>query len=231
MKTVFVVGARGIPDVEGGAEKNAERLFPRIAARGWRIILAGLDSKIKSSHYRGAELWAAPTVRVLGTDKLLYYIMAFFYAVRIRPDIVHLQGLGAALFLWAYKLLGCKIIVRYGSADYLLTKWGAIGRAGFRLAEYQLRFADAVVAVTPALAARLRSKGTEQNVHIIANALDDPEDFCSKKTEGISLLIEGPYMLAVGRVTHQKKLYPVDRSIPKIRKISPGPETGDRGRT
>jgi hypothetical protein len=25
---IFVVGARGIPDVEGGAEKNAERLFP-----------------------------------------------------------------------------------------------------------------------------------------------------------------------------------------------------------
>ena len=39
---IFVVGARGVPDVEGGAEKNAEMLFPLVVASGYRVTLVGL---------------------------------------------------------------------------------------------------------------------------------------------------------------------------------------------
>jgi len=203
MRTVFVVGTRGIPDVEGGAEKNAERLFPLIVQKGWRVVVGGLKPNIKTPSYRGVELWAAPTSYVLKTDKLLYYVRAALYAVRLRPDIVHFQELGSAIFLLFYKLLGCRIVVRYGSADYLLPKWGLIGRIGFRLAEFQLRFADAVIAVTPALAERLRERGFGKNIHVIANAVDARSEF----QEGNVPEIEHPYILAVGRVTIQKNFH------------------------
>ena len=217
-KRIFVVGARGIPDCEGGAEKNAERLFPRLAARGWHVVLAGLKQNIKGSEYRGVKLWPAPNLRLLKTDKLAYYIAALFKAVRDRPDVVHLQGLGSALFLWAYKALGCKTVVRYGSADYILSKWGVIGRAGFRLAEYQLRFADAVIAVTPALAQRLAEVGVRDNVHVIANATDNPEDYAGD----VESLVEGNYVLAVGRVTMQKNFHLLIEGFKKFADRHPG---------
>lgn len=203
MKRIFVVGARGIPDVEGGAEKNAERLFPRIAERGWPVLLAGLSQNIKGSDFRGVSLWGAPNTRFLKTDKLGYYVAAIFRALRYRPDIVHFQGLGSALFLWVYKLMGAKTVVRYGSADYLVDKWGFIGRSGFLAAEYQLRWADAVISVTPALADRLKERGIEGNVHVIANATDSPEDFGNKGEH----VVDQPYVLAVGRVTAQKNVH------------------------
>lgn len=203
MRTIFVVGTRGIPDVEGGAEKNAERLFPLIAARGWRVVLGGLKPNIKTPIYRGVELWAAPTSYVLKTDKLLYYARAVAHAAKLRPDIVHFQELGSAIFLLFYKLLGCRTVVRYGSADYLLPKWGLLGRFGFRLAEFQLRFADAVIAVTPALAERLRGRGIRRNVHVIANAIDPKSEF----HDGSLPRVTGPYVLAVGRVTLQKNFH------------------------
>lgn len=200
---IFVVGARGVPDVEGGAEKNAEMLFPLVAAGGYRVTLVGLEDNIRAETFKGVRLMKAPRSRLMKTDKLLYYVTSVFVALRLRPRIVHFQGLGAALFLWAYKLMGVKTVVRYGSADYLVGKWGPIGKLGFLLSEYQLRFADAVIAVTPALAQRLQRRGISRNVHVIANAADPlpaPAPGADVSPPG------GDYILTVGRVTAQKNV-------------------------
>jgi glycosyltransferase involved in cell wall biosynthesis len=137
------------------------------------------------------------------TDKLLYYVTAIFMAARRRPRIVHFQGLGSALFLWAYKLMGAKTVVRYGSADYLVGKWGALGKLGFLISEFQLRFADAVIAVTPALAQRLSRRGISRNVHVIANAADP---LPPAPAEAGANMPSGNYILTVGRVTSQKNV-------------------------
>jgi glycosyltransferase involved in cell wall biosynthesis len=199
---IFVVGARGVPDVEGGAEKNAEMLFPLVAASGdYRVTLVGLADNIKSDTFKGVKLLKAPRSNIMKTDKILYYVAAVFMALRLKPRIVHFQGLGSAIFLWAYKLMGAKTVVRYGSADYLVGKWGAVGKLGFLLSEYQLRFADAVIAVTPALAQRLERRGIKGNVHVIANAVDPlPE-----AAPGANIPA-GEYVLSVGRVTAQKNV-------------------------
>lgn len=215
---VLVVGARGIPNVEGGAEKNAEKLFPRLVAAGYRVILMGLADKVTHPLYQGVEILAAPRSRFLGTDKLACYIWAIWKALSLKPDIVHLQGLGSALFLFAYKLMGARVVVRYGSADYLVSKWGFIGKLGFLFSEYQLRFADAVIAVAPALAQRLAKKGIKRNVHIVANACDEVAAPC-----GGAMNVMGAYALAVGRVTAQKNLLALVRGYERYRAHAPAP--------
>ncbi len=199
---IFVVGARGVPDVEGGAEKNAEMLFPLVAASGdYRVTLVGLADNITSDTFKGVKLLKAPRSNIMKTDKVLYYVAAIFMALRLKPRIVHFQGLGSAIFLWVYKLMGAKTVVRYGSADYLVGKWGALGKLGFLLSEYQLRFADAVIAVTPALAQRLERRGIKGNVHVIANAVDPLPDAAAGAD-----IPAGDYVLTVGRVTAQKNV-------------------------
>lgn len=212
--TVLVIGARGIPDVEGGAEKNAERLFPLIAAAGYRVVLVGLEGLIRSAEYRGVELVPAPNRRVLNTDKLFYYMHAVRLARKLKPDIVHLQGLGASLFLWAYKLLGAKVVVRYGSADYILDKWGVIGRAGFRAAEFQTRAADAIIAVGPALVHRLAENGISRNVHLVGNAIDG---FATPVPATAPAVSGPPFALLVGRVTTQKNVHNVIKGFRRFR--------------
>lgn len=200
---IFVVGARGVPDVEGGAEKNAEMLFPQVAAAGYRVTLVGLEQHINADEFKGVTLRKAPRSQFMKTDKVLYYLAAVFMAARLRPRIVHFQGLGSAIFLWAYKVMGARTVVRYGSADYLVGKWGLLGRLGFLLSEFQLRFADAVIAVTPALAERLARRGIARNVHVIANAVDA----LPAAPEGAAEVTpKGHYVLTVGRVTAQKNV-------------------------
>jgi len=201
---VLVVGPRGIPDVEGGVEKNTERLFPLLADMGFAVTLVALRQHCRGESYRGVRLVGAPASRILRTDKLALYVAALRQAWRERPHLVHMQGLGSAILLWAYRLMGMKTVVRYGAADYLVPKWGLIGRFGFLAAEFQLRFADAVIAVTPALAERLASRGIRDNVVVIRNALDEPEQYDGGE---VPPQVRSPYILAVGRVTEQKNIH------------------------
>ena len=204
--TVMVVGARGIPDVEGGAEKNAEMLFPLVALVGYRVVLLGLEGLIKGDSYRGVELHTAPNRRIFKTDKLFYYFYAVRLARKLRPDIVHMQGLGASLFLLAYKALGARTVVRYGSADYTLSKWGLLGKAGFAIAELQARVADAVISVSPSLSRRLASHGISKNVWLIGNAVDETTNIPAAKPTSVPEGGERPFVLFVGRITAQKNV-------------------------
>lgn len=201
---VLVVGARGIPNVEGGAEKNAEMIFPLMVDRGAEVDLLCLNGTSSGDEFRGVKLRRAPSLKLLGTDKLAAYVFAPFYALKRRPQVVHFQGLGSAIFLLLYRMAGVRTVVRYGSADYLVGKWGWIGRAGFLWAEWQLRFAHRVVAVTPALADRLRDRGIVDNVVVIPNAVD--EAVPPRDTANLDRFeLHGKrFALAVGRVTAQK---------------------------
>ena len=202
MKSILVIGARGIPDVIGGVEKNAERLFPLIANRGWKVCIAGWKPFVRDIHYQGVSLWCAPMPRFLKSSGLLYSILTLFKAIRIRPDLVHFAGLESAILLWAYKLMGCKTVVRLG-ADCDHHPWSGPAKWVMRCAQYQMRWADNIIAVTPALARNLRSSGFGQNIHVIGNAVDPAENFPDASTTSIS----GDYILFVGQISQQKNIH------------------------
>ncbi len=202
MKSIFFVGARGIPDVMGGVEKMVERLCPLIAERGWNVCVAGAKPHMRSGQYRGGFLWRAPAPGFLANGGLLYLILALFKTFRMRPDIVQLAGLEPAFWLWAYKLTGCKIVVHLG-ADYHRRPRGRAGRWAIRCANYQLRWADSIITVTPALAKKLRRAGLAHNIHVIGNALDRAENF----PERLRAPVRGEYILFVGRISRQQDIH------------------------
>jgi len=148
MSDILVIGARGIPGVEGGAEKHAEYVFSRFAANGYEVTLLGTRQSIKCAEYRGVKLVGIPTISIANTEKFVYHFFCFVYALFNRPKLVHLQGLNSGIFLFLYKLFGMKVVMRYGSADYEHAKWGFIGRIGFKLCERQINLADHVIVVS-----------------------------------------------------------------------------------
>ena len=202
MKTILVVGVRGIPEVEGGAEKHAERLFPLVARQGWTVCVAGMKQFVTSGSYRGVSLWRAPSLGIRRIDRWLYAIGTLFKALRMRPDIVHFARLESAALLWAYKLIGCRIVVRYG-ADCHARPWSGPRKWFMQCAQYQLRWADAIIAVTPALAKYLSADGNLRNIHVIGNALDRTENLPRRAR----VPVEGDYMLFVGQISQKKNIH------------------------
>jgi len=200
---ILVVGARGIPGVEGGAEKNAEKLFPRLVNK-YSVRVLCLSQFCSYDKYEGLYIDRVPSLNLFGTDKIIYYIYSLFWVMRWKPDIIHCQGLNAAFFLWAYRWVARRVVVRYGSVDYINAKWSFVGRLGFRWCEWQLRWADAVIAVTPSLRERLVSGGVTARVLVIPNAVDDLESPPSTTRLEQLGLEPGGFILAVGRITWQK---------------------------
>jgi glycosyltransferase involved in cell wall biosynthesis len=214
MVDILVVGARGIPDVEGGAEKHAEMVFPRFASAGYEVTLLGIDRFIKGKEYRGVRLRGMHTLRIAQTDKLIYHMLCFLYAAWSRPKLVHLQGLNSALFLFLYKLVGLKVVVRYGSADHQHAKWGLIGRTGFRLCEHQIRYSDHVIAVSRNYHATLSARYGLERVTVVPNGTDPHSVSDEASTFWSTLgLKDAPYILAVGRLTVDKDYETLVRAI------------------
>jgi len=211
-----VVGARGIPGVEGGAEKNAENLFPPLAADHDIRLLCLRDFCAASTHRR-VHIDRVSTWRLFGTDKIFYYLYSMFWTARWRPDVIHCQGLNAAFLLWFYRWTARRVVVRYGSADYVNQKWNIIGKLGFRWCEWQLRWADAVIAVTPSLCERLRRCGIGERVVVIPNAVDAIEPNPSAATLERFGLVPGTFALAVGRITWQKDFETLVRAFETAR--------------
>lgn len=202
MKSIFFVGARGIPDGLDGVETMAERLFPLIANRGWKMCVTGWKPDRQSGEYRGVSLWRAPAPGFLKNGGLLHSILTLFKAFRMRPDIVQLAGLDPAFWLWAYKLIGCKVVVRL-AADCHRRPWSRAGNWAMRCAKYQLRWADSIIAVTPSLAKKLRASGIGHNIHVIGNALGRAENFPDR----LSTPVRGDYILFVGQISEHKNIH------------------------
>lgn len=205
MTEIIVIGARGIPNVEGGAEKNAEKLFPLIAAAGHQVEFVGVQQFIKSTSFQGVKLISVPTTSFLKTEKLIYNFVAFALAAVKRPRIVHLQCLNAALFLVLYKLVGLKVVVRYGSSDHEFDKWNGLARFALRLCEYQIRYADHVITVSERFRNQLKERYGIERITVIPNGLDPVEVGPASVDFLESLGLAGKrYVLSVGRVTSDK---------------------------
>ncbi|WP_169738458.1 glycosyltransferase family 4 protein [Afifella pfennigii] len=205
MTDILVVGARGIPDAEGGAEKHAAMVFPRFAETGYAVTLLGVKGCLRGKSYRGVRLKALPTLNVAGTDKLIYHFLACLYAVFTRPRIVHLQGSNSALFLFLYRLAGLTTVLRYGSADGQHKKWGLVGRWAFRVCEKQMRLADHVICVSEHYRGILQQQYGLRAVDVILNGVDVPQ--VSEQSEAYLKrqgLAGTRYVLSVGRLTVDK---------------------------
>jgi glycosyltransferase involved in cell wall biosynthesis len=202
---VMVIGARGIPDVEGGAEKNAEAVFPLLVERGYAIELLAMRRFVSMPSYRGVKLTAFPTLRFANTDKVVYLFFALIHAARKRPRLVHLQGLNSAFLLGLFKLAGLKVVVRYGSADHQYSKWSFIGRAGFRFCERQLALADQVIAVSAKYKSDLDPRCGADRVHVVPNGIDasSVSDEAAQFWATLGLR-KRRYVLAVGRLSVDK---------------------------
>jgi glycosyltransferase involved in cell wall biosynthesis len=88
------------------------------------------------------------------------------------------------------------IIVRSGSVDYILEKWGFLSKLYFRLAEGLLRFSDTVVAVGPSIQHHLAKRGIRSSVI--------PNGVSLTSTPRPLMDRERQRLVAVGRVTAQK---------------------------
>lgn len=197
---VAMIGLKGLPGVHGGVERHVEEL-------GARLVTEGLDVTAyvrprytpTRSPVRGVKLRVLPTIHTKHLDAPVHTLLSCLEA-SLRPfDVIHIHGIGPALFAPIPRIFGKRVVVTMHSRDYLRSKWGAFARFALRLGERVARAAaHRVIAVSRGMA-----EGCDGRVDYIPNGVPDPIDGPATTLETWRLE-PGRYLLYAGRISPEK---------------------------
>ena len=205
---VMMLGLRGFPDVQGGVEKHTEQLCVRLVNLGCQVevVVRSPSQPVENGNFwRGIKftrLWAPKSS---GLEAVIHTFLGVLYAAIKRPDILHIQAIGPALFAPLARLLGLNVVVTHHGPDYDREKWGEFARSVLRLGEFcGMRFSHRSIAISNVIMELVRAK---HGIHcdLIHNGVVVPEmPNTAKKLDDFGLE-PGRYILMVSRLVEEKR--------------------------
>ncbi|MGB9031961.1 MAG: DUF1972 domain-containing protein [Acidobacteriaceae bacterium] len=159
MKSIAILGTRGIPARYGGFETFAEHLAARLADRGVDVTVFCPSASPKSSEtYRGVTL---RFVRFPNAGKYSEMIWdgRCYCVARRGYDVVYMLGLAGAYAAWVPRLFGTEVWVNTDGVEWKRTKFNWPQRAYLAVAEaLSALFATRIIADAAAIATYLRRR-------------------------------------------------------------------------
>ena len=205
--TVFVLGLRGFPNVQGGVESHAQQLYPLVCERGVRVVCATR----KRFHPPGMERWNgvefvpiwAPRSQYL--EAVVHSLLAVLRAAWLRPDLVHIHAVGPALVTPVARLLGLKVVITHHGPDYDREKWNRIARWVLRAGEWAgMKFSTRRIVISEVIAEIVR-KRYRKSSDVIPNGVPIPTLDADRRYLEEYALTEGKYVLLVSRFVPEKR--------------------------
>jgi glycosyltransferase involved in cell wall biosynthesis len=215
---IATIGTRGIPNVQGGVEKHCEKLSVELVKLGCEVIVFNrkpyVDKSIKE--YKGVRLITLPTCREKYLEAFIHTFFCVLTAGLLRPDIVHLHGIGPALYTPLCKLLGLKVVVTTHGSNYEHLKWGRIAKAILKLGEKcAARCADKLIGISTKICNEISIKYCTKAVNI-PNGVDIVPRANTHKVLDEFGLKKGKYILAVGRLDPTKGFHDLIEAFIKL---------------
>lgn len=205
---VTMLGLRGFPNVQGGVERHVEHLSRELSHLGCSveaIVRSPYVSKNADQEWQGIRLRRLWSPRVKGLEPFVHTFLGVLQAAWSRPDVLHIHGIGPALFTPLGRMLGLKVVVTHHMANYENEKWDGFARAILRFGErIGMRLSQGRIAVSPSLAERM-SKSYRVSVRTIPNGIDPPLRIRPKSVLQSFGLTQGRYFLTVARIDEQKR--------------------------
>lgn len=207
-KRIFMVGLRGIPDVQGGVEKHVEVLSALCAEKGYDVTVIGRRNYLKEkAPYRWRNVFVVPLYapRSQYFEAIVNSFAGVFYAVKHKADILHIHAIGPALMAPLARALGLKVVVTHHGFDYNRQKWGTIARKILKLGEYWgMKYSHARIAVSHHIATVMQ-KRYQVDIDYIPNGVSPCERTADKHCLEKYHLIPGHYLINVARIVPEKR--------------------------
>lgn len=207
-KTVFVLGLRGFPEVQGGIESHCEHLYPYIAGDEFEVTVLVRRPYVPTNKSIGdiklKSLWSPVTT---GVEAFIHTFVGLLYTIVKRPDILHIHAIGPSLFAPVARLFGIKVICTHHGFDYEREKWGVISSGVLKLGELcAARFSNEMIAVSGIAGQRL-SELYHREVHVINNGVEISPNPKPVNADVLDVLgvDPGKYFLSVSRIVEEKR--------------------------
>jgi N-acetyl-alpha-D-glucosaminyl L-malate synthase BshA len=157
------------PRFIGGTEIATYNIAKHLAKRGYdvHIVTSWAKGLPKKSFEQGFHIHRiyAPRIRILGSIKWCIHVLLLLK--RLRPDVIHTQGMGMSLDCFFAKMLFEKPYIIWGQGSDVYLSWRFKGM----ISRLVLKNADAVIALTKDMEKRMK-KFCNRYIHVIPNGID-----------------------------------------------------------
>ncbi len=205
---VAILGFRGFPNVQGGAEKHVESLSCALAEIGCdveAIMRSPYLAKGEDARWRNVKRSRIWSPRTFGIEPFVHTFLGVIHAAFNRPDILHIHAIGPALFTPLARAFGLRVVVTHHVLNYENEKWGPIGRSILRFGEWAgMRFANGRIAVSKGLAEQM-ARAYQIPIVAIPNGIEKPQKMQSTEILGAFGLSAKRYLISVARIDEQKR--------------------------
>ena len=205
---VTMLGLRGFPNVQGGVERHVENLARELVRLGCSVdVIMRSPYVVRNAepHWQGIRISRLWSPRAKGIEPFVHTFLGVLRAAWMRPDILHIHGIGPAFFTPLGRMLGLNVVVTHHMANYENEKWNGAGKMILRFGEWMgMRLSHGRIAVSQSLAERM-SKAHGVNVRTIPNGIDPPLRVAPDPVLQTFGLTRGRYFLVVARIDEQKR--------------------------
>lgn len=203
------LGLRGFPNVQGGVETHAEHLCPLLVEMGCDVEVIARSPYLAAPNggpWRGVRfrrLWSPGSK---GLEAVVHTFLGVLYAGFIsRPDVLHIQAIGPAIWSPLARLLGLKVVVTHHGPDYDRQKWGRFARWVLRMGErFGMRWSNDRIVISEGIRNLVLRKHGKDSV-LIPNGVALPALPESKGALDIFGLTARKYVLLVSRLVPEKR--------------------------
>ena len=175
VKTLRILGTRGVPAAHGGFETFAERLALYLVAHGWRVIVYCQAQGTGPAHvdsWQGIERVTIPIARGGAAATIAFDWHATRHAAGHR-DLCLTLGYNTALFCAWLRVRRVPNLINMDGIEWRRGKWGVAAKAWFWINErLACWLGDHLVADNPAIADHLATRVRPAKISTIAYGAD-----------------------------------------------------------
>jgi glycosyltransferase involved in cell wall biosynthesis len=220
---IAAFGFRSYPPRTGsaGADKFAEELLPRLAARGHEVTAynrtyPGTTTQVDQT-IQGVRVRSFRTVSRSGFDTLIHSAKVTYDIIRHnRADIVHIQNGGNSVFGALLRLFGKKTFLSQDGLDWERDKWPWYAKLYLWLSSFVTAYTHNAVIFDNIFAREAFATRFKRNYDFVPFGADVDYDSSAEAVLQQLGLESGEYFLFVGRFIPDKGLH---RLIPAFERL------------
>lgn len=201
MRTLRILGTRGVPAVHGGFETFAEHLALHLVQRGWKVVVYCQDDgtgPVFEDEWCGVQRVHIPVDRTGPAGTIVFDWHATRHAARHR-DLCLTLGYNTAVFCALLRLAGVPNVINMDGIEWSRAKWGPVAKTWFWLNDWAgCWLGNHLVADHPEIAVHLSSRVSPKKITTIAYGADRLQGLPDDPVRSLGL-VPGQFMTLVAR--------------------------------
>lgn len=208
IKTLRILGTRGVPAAHGGFETFAEYLALFLVDRGWRVVVYCQEDgsgPVFNDTWRGVERVRIPVAQTGPKGTIVFDWKATAHAAQFG-DLCLTLGYNTAVFCSLLRLKGIPNLINMDGIEWSRAKWGGIAKTWFWMNDWAgCWLGNHLVADHPQIKVHLESRVRSSKITTIPYGADEvlTADEAPVRALGVE---PGRYLTVVARAEPENSL-------------------------